>query len=242
MKEKIFHPEIIVARNHNKYLAQLFLMAATAAIFFICSCQNKTNGTANKKNKYLTDNNQEKRIDYFNSKVYPVMQQTAQSGDLITRMGTDITSLMLSKVNPTDTSYSHCGILNIENDSVIVYHCIGGEFNPDQKMKREPLYVFAHPENSKRVGLFSPDFTNPQKVQLMQHVKGLYASGLMFDMDFDLTTDDRQYCSEMIAKSIGQVLGNLKWVTITASDSLQWISIDNLYLNDLMVEKMRFNY
>jgi hypothetical protein len=170
------------------------------------------------------------------------MQKFVHTGDMITRMGTDITSLMLSKINTTDTSYSHCGIVSIENDTAFVYHCIGGEFNPDQKMKRESLYAFTHPENSKRVGLFSPYFSEQQKVQLITHVKKLYASGLLFDMEFDLTTDNKQYCSEMIAKSIGHVMGNINWVKISSSDSLEWISIDNLYLNKLMQEKYRFIY
>ena len=37
---------------------------------------------------------------------------------------------------------------------------------------------------------------------LINVVQSLYAKGIMFDMQFDLATDDRMYCSEFVYKAV----------------------------------------
>ena len=54
-------------------------------------------------------------------------------------MGIDDVSRAARSMNRKDTSYSHCGIVFIENDSVFVYHALGGSYNPSQKLLREPI-------------------------------------------------------------------------------------------------------
>ena len=182
------------------------------------------------------------RIHLFKTSVLPDVLRTAKNGDIVTRMGTDLTSLMLSRLNPTDTSFSHCGIISMENDTAFVYHAIGGEFNPDQKMRREPLAEFAHPAGSKRLGIFSAAITPAQRKALCAYVQMLHKQGLPFDMAFDLATDDRQYCTEMIAKSIGTIIGRKEWVATLQSDSIRFIPVENIYLNPMVTEKKRFVY
>src|SRR4051812_32204935 len=49
-----------------------------------------------------------------------------KEGDLIMRTGNDFTSEMLEQFCFKDKTYSHCGIAHIENDTVFVYHSLGG--------------------------------------------------------------------------------------------------------------------
>lgn len=216
-------------------------MAALVAIFGFIACRPSTSEqqavNLEKKDSLLAS-----RIHRYKTHILPDVLAIAGSGDIVTRMGTDLTSLLLSNVNPTDTSYSHCGIMSLENDTAFVYHCIGGEFNPDQKMRREPLAAFAHPAGSKRLGIFSAAITPLQRKALCAYVQSLYRQGLPFDMAFDLATDDRQYCSEMIAKSIGTIIGKKDWVTTLQSDSIRFIPVENIYLNPMVTEKKRFVY
>src|SRR5436189_2330486 len=62
------------------------------------------------------------------------IKTSIQNGDLVTRTGNDFTSQSLRSLNQRDKTYSHCGIASIEHDSVFVYHALGGDFNPDQKI------------------------------------------------------------------------------------------------------------
>src|SRR5690349_1299140 len=52
-----------------------------------------------------------------------------RTGDLALRTGADATSYLLRQMNLTDKSFSHCGIVLVEQGQPFVYHCIGGEDN-----------------------------------------------------------------------------------------------------------------
>ena len=84
----------------------------------------------------------------------PIIQQ----GDMILRTGNDFTSESLRQLSFTDKTYSHCGIASIENDSVFVYHSLGGEWNPDEKLRRDPLELFCNPEENRGFGIFTFNF------------------------------------------------------------------------------------
>jgi hypothetical protein len=160
---------------------------ALAALGMLCCLACSQPGPAPQKNDaaHKLTGWQEQRLSNYLTTVMPQAHAMVKSGDLITRLGSDITSEMLRQLNQTDKSYSHCGIASIENDSVFVYHAIGGEFNPSQKIKREPLASFGHPTENKALGLFRPKITSGEKTLLLKMVKGLYHAGVPFDMDFD---------------------------------------------------------
>lgn len=221
----------------NKYLK----MAALVAIFSFTGCiqylPEIQNPEIKKKDSLLRE-----RTLFFNIEVMPEATRLAETGDIVTRMGTDISSLMLSKINPTDPSYSHCGIISIEQDTAFVYHTIGGELNPDQKMRRDPMFLFARPADCKRLGIFSINLTEGQKQDLAFLVNKLYHNGLSFDMEFDLETNEKQYCSEMVAKSIGKIMGKMDWVSTLRYNNLSFIPVENIYHNRFVREKKRFVY
>ena len=54
------------------------------------------------------------------------MKKNIRSGDLVTRTGNDFTSQSLRTLNRRNKTWSHCGIASIENDTLFVYHAIGG--------------------------------------------------------------------------------------------------------------------
>lgn len=157
-------------------------------------------------------------------------------------MGTDITSEMLRQMNQTDKRYSHCGIVNIENDTVFVYHAIGGEFNPDQRIKREALYSFCHPSENKAVAIVRSSITTTQQQRIGQQAKILWAQGISFDMAFDYQTDDRLYCAEMVSKAISNVLQDSSWFQFTRLHNKTFVAVDNLSASPLMRFIEQFTY
>jgi hypothetical protein len=231
-----------VEENNNFYFRNILLkMAALVAIFGFTACRQ----SSGEQERIIKEKNSRlllARIHLFKTSVLPDVLKTAKNGDIVTRMGTDLTSLMLSRLNPTDTSFSHCGIISMENDTAFVYHAIGGEFNPDQKMRRDPLAEFAHPADSKRLGIFGAAINEDEQKALCSYVKELYKKGLPFDMEFNLATDEKQYCSEMVAKSIGKIIGKKDWVSTLQTESICFIPVENIYLNPLVTEKKRFVY
>jgi len=185
---------------------------------------------------------QEIRLHNYQDSVFPALNALVQDGDMITRLGSDMTSEMLRTMNLTDRSFSHCGIASVENDTVFVYHAIGGEFNPDQKIKREPLYSFGHPSDNKAVGIFRPAANAPQKEHVVQRARNAYLREVMFDMKFDYAEEERQYCAEFVAKSFARGIGDSQWLTFSTKGHLRYVAVDNLFRNRLMKEIARYSY
>jgi hypothetical protein len=167
--------------------------------------------------------------------VMPLIHQ----GDMITRTGNDFTSESLRQLSKTDKTYSHCGIASIENDSIFVYHSLGGEWNPDEKLRRDPVELFCNPHENRGFGIFSFSFNEDQLRRLDSIVKAWYAAGLMFDMKFDLTTNDRMYCAEFVSKAFSLCSEHRINFSTNRIHNFEFVAVDNIFLNDKCVEKKR---
>lgn len=165
-----------------------------------------------------------------------------RNGDIITRTGNDFTSESLRQFSQTDKTYSHCGIASIEHDSIFVYHALGGEFNPDQKLLRETLEQFCNPGGNRGFGIFQFKMTNENFARLDSVVNSWYNKGLMFDMDFKLETDDRLYCAEFVCKAITKAtIGMISFKPSTIKE-FNYYAVDNIILNQHCVEKKRYRF
>ena len=171
-------------------------------------------------------------------KVKPLIQQ----GDMITRTGNDFTSESLRQLSRTDKTYSHCGIASIENDTVFVYHSLGGEWNRDEKLRRDPLELFCNPEENRGFGVFRFKFNSSQIIKLDSIVKSWYSKGLMFDMKFDLSTNDRMYCAEFVSKAISLCTDHQVNFYTSKINNFEFVAVDNLFLNNNCNEKKRIRY
>lgn len=128
-------------------------------------------------------------------------KEMIRPGDIITRTGNDFTSQSLRTLNRRDKTYSHCGIANFEHDTLFIYHALGGEWNPDQRLKRESFESFTNPEENTAAGVFRFAIGGKMKERLIGTAQQLFRDKLKFDLDFDLATDDKMYCAEFIYKS-----------------------------------------
>lgn len=168
-------------------------------IFFISACQQKQVPDP----LIITKEDSVKNLQRIDRAIEHIGQLSKEikTGDLVTRTGNDFTSQSLRKLCQRDQTYSHCGIASIENDSLFIYHAMGGEWNPDEKLRRDPWPLFAEPYSNNGVGLFRFDMADTTINKLIQVVQDFYRAGLTFDMKFDLTTDNKMYCAEFIYKS-----------------------------------------
>jgi hypothetical protein len=168
--------------------------------------------------------------------------QLAHNGDLVFRNGTDDVSAAARSMNEKDTSYSHCGLIMIENDSVYVYHAIGGHYNPDQTLKREPLDSFCNPADNDRFGIFRYEMDSLETGKLERIVHGYYAAGLRFDLFFNFFSDDEMYCSEFVYKSLNKALNGRLRFLIRRDKWPYGVSLDDLFLHPgaKVVKQVRF--
>jgi hypothetical protein len=169
-------------------------------------------------------------------------QQIIATGDLIVRTGSDFTSESLRSLNQRDKTYSHCGIASIENDSLFVYHALGGEFNPDQKIKKDKFEFFAEPYSNRGIGIYRYPLSQSEINSLMLTVKKLHEMGIMFDTKFDLQTNDRMYCAEFVYKAyLMGTKGKLQFNT-SHIDKFAFIGVDDLFLQPLCKQQKKILY
>jgi hypothetical protein len=196
-------------------------------------------------NKLKVSQNDSVNTSLKNKRAYESIRKYrsfVKPGDLIVRTGNDFTSESLRNFCETDQTYSHCGIASIENDSVFVYHALGGEWNPDQKLRRDPFEFFCDPIGNRGFGIFRFKMDRDQITALDSIARSWYRKGIMFDMKFDLVSDDRMYCAEFVSKAIARgSKDSIKFQT-TRIDKFEFIGVDNLFLNKSCTELFRIRF
>jgi len=166
-------------------------------------------------------------------------QKMVQQGDLIVRTGRDFTSETMRQLSAKDKTYSHCGIASVEHDSIFVYHSIGGEWNPDQKLRRDPFEIFCNPFENRGFGIFRYKLRPVENAKLKSVVQKFFAKGIMFDMRFDLASDERMYCTEFIYKVVEEASHHKIVFSTTLVNNIKFVATDNLFINPACIEIKR---
>lgn len=209
-------------------------------LFFITSCHSGNN--YNSFSVYRNDSvNQERLAVAAMDSIY-LYKNIIKSGDLVLRTGKDFTSETMRRLSLNDKTYSHCGIASIEHDSIFVYHAIGGEFNPDQKLRRDLVEVFCNPYESRGFGIFRYKFTPYENARLIKFADSVYKKGVKFDMLFNLANNDRLYCSEFVYKAVKEASNNTINLNTTTLNHINFIAIDNLFFNSNCIEIKRIKF
>lgn len=190
------------------------------------------------------------------------LKSIATTGDLVTRLGDEIISQQVIRMNEKDQSFSHAGIVIEQNGVKKVYHIMPNLPGMDTVCK-DPIDSFIKPETNIRCGLFRYQLTQTEKEEITKIITAYQHSNIHFDPVYDLATEDKLYCSEMISKALTKATnGRMQFREINAPERMQkllvmffkkqgltkeviahrkFISLDNLYLRPDCKELMRFN-
>jgi len=226
-------------KRNVSFTAAIFFFQLLIVVSLITACKAKTPTTVEK-----STTNQQEEINKLKRAFVQInaIKPLIQNGDLITRTGADFTSESLRSLNQRDQTYSHCGIISIENDSILVYHALGGDFNPDQKILRQPMEVFAQPGDNRGIGVFRFNISNTLKSDVIAMTQKLYRQGIMFDMKFDLASDDHMYCAEFVYKSFSWgTHAQLQFTTSHIRD-FAFVGVDDIFLHPLCHLEKRIVY
>lgn len=167
----------------------------------------------------------------FNRKMVDSAVHQLKTGDIVLRTGADITSYMFSQMNQRNKVYSHCGIVIVENGYPFVYHSIGGEDNPNQRLKRDSASFWFSPANNLGIGVARFDTDTPQLTAITSTVRQFYREHRMFDMSFDLASDDRLYCAEFAYKALNQALKDSNFIKPVKVFGHRFVGVDDIFMN-----------
>ncbi len=202
-----------------------FVLAAGAGIaFFLCAFHRPMQQSA-------TVERAARATNPLNIRMVDATVRMLKSGDIVLRTGADITSYMFTQMNRQNKTYSHCGIVVVEDGYPFIYHSIGGEDNPDQKLKRDSAGFWFSPANNLGHGVVRYDMTSIQCERLVQSTLRFFREQIPFDMDFDLNTDDRLYCAELVYKVVNEAMDNPEYIKASTMFGYAFVAIDNLFLH-----------
>jgi hypothetical protein len=154
-----------------------------------------------------------------------------QTGDIVLRMGQGADSYLLAQLNRKNKNYSHCGIVAIENGKPYVYHSIGGEDNPDERLRRDPAAFYFSDRHNGAIAIVRYDLGKDGTERLVAVARAFYKKRPRFDMKFDLATDDKLYCSEFVYKALRLAAKDTAYISTTQGMAGKYVAIDNLLLN-----------
>lgn len=197
----------------------VFKYSLSTLFFFLLACD-----TSRQKNyvKYKTNESYNQANES--------MIQKIQSGDVILRQGKDELSQLFARLNKRHQQYSHCGIALQTDSGTFVYHIISTAQNIEGKILCEPVSTFIQPRTNAAWAIVRYDLNVNQVSDLLYQISGYAAKGVVFDKQFDLATNDKLYCSEMLYKAILLAKQDSTIIKPTTSNTGKiYIAIDNLY-------------
>ena len=216
--------------------------------FYLLSCTD--DGPVINTTATLTDSVLKQRWE-----VIKQVKDSIRDDDLVLRCGNDQMSESLSDFSQQEKLFSHSGVAMMDEGEMYIYSNMAGDINPDEIMRRDKVDSFVTPANNVAVGVYRFDLSPQELERLTSIVHTYYKEKLQFDMNFDLSSDDKMYCAEMIAKAIenatsGRIVFSKSLInnalkekylkkllqrkiipSAKAADQREYLALDNLYIN-----------
>ena len=136
-----------------------------------------------------------------------LLNTIAKSGDLVVRLGDDFLSQQIRYMSHRDHSYSHVGVVVERDGKKFVCHIAPDPNNADT-IRYEPVDSFLNPQKNIACGLYRYDLTTGETVAFLSTLDSFSQKKVHFDKVYNLATNDKIYCSEMIAKALKKATQN----------------------------------
>ena len=135
------------------------------------------------------------------------LKSTAANGDLVVRLTDDLISERIRYLNEADFSYSHSGLIIEQNGVKYVCHIETDDHYADT-IQMVAIDSFLNPAKNISCALYRYNLSAPEKDSLQAIIETYRKNDVRFDRVFDLATNDKMYCSEMIARALQGATNN----------------------------------
>lgn len=186
-----------------------------------------------------------------------------QEGDLVVRLGQDPSSIIIKNFNRQDKSYSHAGLVLFENGLPFIFHIVNGEENPEGTLRKDSLSRFCNPKRNTSFGIYRYNLASAEIKKLKALIYDWKQKKVQFDSTFNMASNDKMYCSEMISKALAKatlnriITGSTQLTKAEANSfsvysklpfsytsELRIVAIDNLYIHPFCrrIKKFQLSY
>jgi hypothetical protein len=148
-----------------------------------------------------------KRANYNDlSSRYDFNKLTFQDGDLIFRRGLSLSSHAVL-LTDKKSRFSHVGMIRLIDGNAFVVHAVPGENEQEiEYLKIEPVTEFLDKEKATLGAVYRLKNTEKEKLLFVaEKVESFARKKLIFDNKYDLESDDKMYCTELIWKAYNSI-------------------------------------
>jgi Permuted papain-like amidase enzyme, YaeF/YiiX, C92 family len=234
----------------------LAILISVCIAGFLQSCSSH----ATEKQKDAREIQAEKNS--YNDGLLNEAKSLIRNGDLLLRGGKDFSSRFVKEINKKDRAYSHGGIALVKEGEVYVYHIIPDHTQTNDKIRFDKIDSFLVAYDNTDFAIARYKIDSSETIHFLSYLQQLYEQKVAFDMAFDLRSDERMYCSEMIAKGLKKATENRVVIkTDLLNDKSKFklirmyykvpeasfinteiIPVDHLFLNEYCTVIKRFSY
>jgi uncharacterized protein YycO len=136
--------------------------------------------------------------EQFMERTVVELDRAARTGDLIFRRveGGGGTFVLMTD---STSAFSHVGIVWKPGDETYVIHVVPAANSSESYVEIIPSKDYVQPASA--VALYRLRNDENRYAQKAAEIAYQWVGNVSFDMDFDLVTDDRQYCTELVWKT-----------------------------------------
>jgi len=160
------------------------------------------------------------------------------TGDIVFRQGKGLISEMFRKSSVKHQQYSHAGIIQITEKGVFVSHMIDDAETKKSNLKTESIEEFCNSNEVKSYAVYRYGFLSGKENMVETYFNNLAIKNVEFDEEFNLDTDNKLYCTELIYKMC-LTTANYR-LPVSEIKGQPYVALDNLYgdgVADLITEK-----
>lgn len=122
-------------------------------------------------------------------------------GDVIFRKGRSMESYAVYLLDPAQ-KFSHTGMIVFRNGNPCVVHVVPGKKDlHGDTVRLEDVNAFISGEKASSFAVYRPLLSEADRHRAAEAALRYYRSGVIFDHDYDLATEERLYCTELVYKA-----------------------------------------
>lgn len=150
-----------------------------------------------------------------------------RSGMLVFRLGNGVFSNEFRQRASHEQRFSHVGIVCVEQGRVTVYHTEASEWTGRGGAKKEDLKDFLM--GARDVAFYELPVDTIVLGRFLKKAQEYYEQRVPFDLDFDNSTDDRLYCTELVSKALNSAFDSIVVRASLDVNGKKIFALDDLY-------------
>ncbi len=131
---------------------------------------------------------------------YNAILTELKNGDLIFRKGRSLESFAVCLVDE-EKDFSHVGLVVLRAGKPFVIHAVPSESDGEDFIKLERVEAFLSTEKASAFAVYRPEFKTEIRNQVSEIALQFYQSKYTFDYAYDLKSESKLYCTELIFKA-----------------------------------------